>query len=85
MTHVFVQACEWSEDIDAARAAVAERRIMECMRQQRSRVEYQWSKIALTRAMPRQRITQKRYEPLTMPLALAKGIVLFRHSLRYSP
>lgn len=51
--HVFVQACEWPEDIDLARAQAAEHRALERMRQQQSMVEYQWSKIALARAMMR--------------------------------
>lgn len=58
VTHVFVQACEWAEDIDAARAAAAAHRMEERMRQQRSMMEYQWSKIALARAMTRLRITK---------------------------
>jgi len=58
-THVFVQACEWPENIDAVRAAKAAHRIEERMRQQHSMVEYQWSKIALARAMTRLRITNK--------------------------
>nr|MDD6335079.1 ATP synthase F1 subunit epsilon [bacterium] len=55
--HLFVQACEWPEDIDVHRAEAAERRARERMRQQRSLQEYKWSQIALTRAMMRLRIT----------------------------
>lgn len=51
--HVFVQACEWPEDIDAARAAAAEHRALERMRQQKSMMEYQWTRIALARAAAR--------------------------------
>ena len=54
---VFVQACEWPENIDAKRAEEAERRVSERMRQQQSMVEYQWSKTALARAAARLRIT----------------------------
>jgi len=57
--HVFVQACEWPEDIDKKRALQAAHRVEERMRQQRSMMEYQWSKIALTRAMTRLRISNK--------------------------
>ncbi len=61
ITHVFAQAVEWPEDIDERRALEAEHRVRERMRQQRSRMEYQWSKIALTRAMTRLRVTRKNY------------------------
>ena len=56
---VFAQACEWPENIDARRAEEAERRIKERMRQQRSMVEYQWSKNALARAAARLRLKGK--------------------------
>ena len=56
---VFAQACEWPENIDAARAAEAEARVKERMRQQRSMMEYQWSKTALARAAARLRMTAK--------------------------
>jgi len=59
MTHVFVQACEWPEDIDKVRARMAAHRIEERMRQQHSMVEYQWSRIALARAMTRLRLTDR--------------------------
>lgn len=55
--HVFVQACEWPEEIDAKRAEEAEARARERLRQQRSRMEYQGSRIAMARAMTRLRIT----------------------------
>lgn len=58
---VFAQAVEWPEDIDAARAKEAEHRLTERMRQQRSMVEYQWSKIALARAAARLRVSQQRF------------------------
>ena len=58
--HVFLQACEWPGDIDEQRAEKAAQRIRERMRQQRSIVEYQWSKAALARAMERLRITHRR-------------------------
>ncbi len=54
---VFAQACEWPENIDAMRAAEAEHRIKERMRQQQSMMEYQWSKLALARAAARLRLT----------------------------
>ncbi len=59
-TELFVQACEWPEDIDRRRAEEAEHRARERMRQQRSMQEYQWSKIALARAMARLRITNSK-------------------------
>ena len=60
-THVFVQACEWPEDIDAARADAAEHRARERLRQQKSIQEYEWTRIALTRAMARLRITKNKF------------------------
>lgn len=54
-THVFAQACEWPENIDANRAKQAEIRARERMLQQKSRIEYEWSKVALARAMARLR------------------------------
>ena len=57
---VFAQACEWPEDIDARRAEEAEHRIKERMRQQKSMMEYQWSKAALARAAERLRITGRK-------------------------
>ena len=55
-TYVFVQACEWPENIDARRATEAENRAKERMRQQKSLQEYQWTQVALTRAMARLRV-----------------------------
>lgn len=60
-THVFVQACEWPEDIDASRANAAEHRARERLRQQKSMQEYEWTRTALTRAMARLRITKNKY------------------------
>ena len=60
MVRVFVQTCEWPEDIDAARALAAQQRAIERMRWQKSMVEYQWTKIALARAMVRLRITHSK-------------------------
>ncbi len=59
--HVFAQAVEWPEEIDAKRAEEAERRARARMRQQRSRIEYQWSKIALARAMTRLKMTKRHF------------------------
>ena len=56
---VFVQACEWPENIDTMRAAQAESRVLERMRHQQSMIEYQWSKTALARAAARLRLTGK--------------------------
>ncbi len=58
--HVFVQACEWPEDIDASRAREAAHRAQERLRQQQSRSEYEWSRVSLARAMMRLRITHSR-------------------------
>jgi F-type H+-transporting ATPase subunit epsilon len=57
---IFVQACEWPEEIDASRAEQARRRAEEHLRQQRSLAEYNRSKIALARAMARLSATKKR-------------------------
>ena len=54
---VFVQACEWPENIDVRRAEAAERRAREQLRQQRSMQEYRRFQISLARAMVRLRIT----------------------------
>ena len=58
--HVFLQACEWPDDIDEQRAKAAEQRLLERMMRQRSIIEYQWSRVALTRAMERLRIAHKK-------------------------
>jgi F-type H+-transporting ATPase subunit epsilon len=57
---VFVQACEWPDEIDASRAEQARRRAEEYLRQKRSLSEYNQSKIALARAMARLSATKKR-------------------------
>lgn len=57
---VFVQACEWPEEIDAARAERAAEFERERMRQRRSMQEYKHAKVALARAMERLRISGKR-------------------------
>lgn len=58
---MFVQACEWPEDIDVRRAEEAKHRAEERIRQQQSIFENKSSKIALARAMVRLRITTHRY------------------------
>ena len=50
---VYVQACEWPEEIDERRAREALERAEEHLRQRQSIAEYQQSKIALSRAMAR--------------------------------
>ncbi|MDR1589048.1 MAG: ATP synthase F1 subunit epsilon [Oscillospiraceae bacterium] len=57
---IFVQACEWPEEIDSSRAEQARRRAEEYLRQKRSLAEYNQSKIALARAMARLSATKKR-------------------------
>lgn len=57
---VFVQTCEYSDEIDTGRAEEAKRRAEEHMRQRQSMSEYKQSEIALARAMARLRITQSR-------------------------
>ncbi|MGI6665469.1 MAG: ATP synthase F1 subunit epsilon [Christensenellaceae bacterium] len=59
--HLFVQACEWPEDIDVARANAAEHRAKERLRQQKSMMEYRWTQSALARAMARLRVTQDKF------------------------
>jgi len=54
---VFVQACEYPDEIDTRRAEEARRRAEEKLRQKQSMSEYRQSKIALARAMERLRIT----------------------------
>ena len=58
--HVFVQACEWQEDIDAARAERAEQRARTRLSAAHSQMEVEWTKIALSRAMCRLRLSQHR-------------------------
>jgi F-type H+-transporting ATPase subunit epsilon len=50
---VFVQSCEWPEDIDLRRAEQAKQRAEEKLRQKQSIMEYSASKIALAKAMAR--------------------------------
>ena len=52
-TLIFVQSCEWPEDIDAARAEELRQRALEDMRQKQSLIEYKESQAALARAMTR--------------------------------
>ena len=56
---MFVQACEWPEDIDVRRAEEAKHRAEERIRQRQSILESQTSKIALARAMARLRATHR--------------------------
>ena len=55
-TLIFVQACEWPEDIDEARAEETRQRAAEAMRQKLSIIEYTESQAALARAMTRLRV-----------------------------
>ncbi|MDR1734825.1 MAG: ATP synthase F1 subunit epsilon [Oscillospiraceae bacterium] len=55
-TIIITQACEWPEDIDAARAEEVKRRAAEKLRQQVSTREYVMNKAALARAMARLRV-----------------------------
>ncbi|MDR3209329.1 MAG: ATP synthase F1 subunit epsilon [Oscillospiraceae bacterium] len=57
---LFLQTCEWPEEIDARRAEEARVRAEESLRQKRSMAEYQQSKIDLARAMERLRVTKQR-------------------------
>ena len=56
---VFVQACEWPEDIDMRRAEEAKHRAEERIRQRQSIWENKSSKIALARARVRLRAGRK--------------------------
>ena len=58
---VFVQTCEWPEEIDLQRAQEAKRRAEELLRQKQSLLEYGGSKIALARAMARLSASSKKY------------------------
>ena len=53
---IFVQACEYPDEIDTRRAEEARRRAEENLRQIQSMSEYKRSRIALARAMARLRI-----------------------------
>jgi F-type H+-transporting ATPase subunit epsilon len=57
---LFLQTCEWPDEIDARRAEEARLRAEESLRQRRSIAEYQQSKIDLARAMERLRVTKIR-------------------------
>ena len=58
--HVFVQACEWPEDIDTVRAEAAGQRARQRLTDPHSQFEVEWTKIALSRAMNRLRISHRR-------------------------
>ena len=58
---VFVQTCEWPEEIDVRRAEQAKRRAEELLRQKQNLLEYGGSKIALARAMARLSASTKKY------------------------
>ncbi len=53
---VFVQSCEWPEEINAARAREAMDRANEKLRQKQSILEHRHTEISLARAMARLRI-----------------------------
>ena len=55
-TLIFVQACEWPEDIDSAKAEETRRLAEEAMRQKLSIFEYKESQAAIARSMMRLRI-----------------------------
>ncbi|MDR3311404.1 MAG: ATP synthase F1 subunit epsilon [Oscillospiraceae bacterium] len=55
---LFLQTCEWPEEIDEHRAEEAKLRAEERLRQKRSIAEYQQSRIALSRAMERLKVTR---------------------------
>ncbi|MDR0812783.1 MAG: ATP synthase F1 subunit epsilon [Oscillospiraceae bacterium] len=55
---LFTQTCEWPEEIDARRAEEALQRAQEKLRQQRSMVEYQNSKMQIARAMERLKVSK---------------------------
>ena len=55
---VFVQTCEHPDEIDIRRAEAARRRAEEKLRQKQSMSEFKQSKLDLSRAMARLRITQ---------------------------
>jgi F-type H+-transporting ATPase subunit epsilon len=57
---IFVQACEWPDEIDERRAEEARRRAEERLRQKQSIQEYKQTKMALARAMARLRISHNR-------------------------
>lgn len=63
-TIILAQAVEWPDEIDARRAEEARLRAEERLRQRKSMQEYTQSKIALTRAMVRLRVTRNRMDKL---------------------
>lgn len=56
---VYVQACEWPEDIDVNRAKAALERAQRRMREKQSRIDYRRSQISMARAMARLRATRQ--------------------------
>lgn len=60
---VFSQACEWPDEIDAVRAAEAENRIKEKLRQKQSLREYHHNRMSLARAMARLKISGTNNSP----------------------
>jgi len=57
---MFLQTCEWPEEIDIRRAEEAKSRAEELLRQKRSLSEYHQLKIELARAMERLRVSKGR-------------------------
>jgi F-type H+-transporting ATPase subunit epsilon len=56
---VFVQACEWPEEIDINRAKAAAERAGRKLRERRSRLAYRHSQISMARAMARLRTSSQ--------------------------
>jgi F-type H+-transporting ATPase subunit epsilon len=52
---IYVQACEWPEDIDVNRARAARQRAERRLLEQKSRLDYQHAQISLARALARLR------------------------------
>ncbi len=57
VVNVYVQACEWPEDIDINRAKAALERAERKLREQKSRLAYHHSQISMARAMARLQAT----------------------------
>lgn len=57
---IFVQACEWPDEIDERRASEALERANEKMRQQQSLIEHKNTQIAIARAMARLRVSSSK-------------------------
>ncbi len=53
---IFVQACEWPEEIDESRARAALEKATEELRQKQSILEHKHSQMSLSRAMARLRL-----------------------------